>query len=296
MKKRLVWMACLAMAGACLPVGAENVSFRITYDLNSIGGGDVNSWLSAANTLWQDWSKNVGGQLTGEFFPIEYGSSYQFEMRIPIYKGFALNLGGTYLTSTSEGTVDFSGDSGQQNESQRLWNQIKAIPVKIGFSLNLRMPFFPKLLVTTGAGRHIVFVRYNTEDRYDASFSTGGQDFNYWYERSNSYKSEALGFYMTAGIELQVFKFLALVGEFEKVWSEVDGFKGEFTYSDFSDTNTNGKASLYYYENAAFGLEGHYPVLAGHENRPVGSTISGVRQGKLNFSGQSLRFGIRFIF
>ncbi|MCJ7681066.1 MAG: hypothetical protein MUP70_10105, partial [Candidatus Aminicenantes bacterium] len=180
--------------------------------------------------------------------------------------------------------------------SQRLYNQIRAIPLKIGFSLNIRMPFFPKLLVTTGAGRHIVFVRYNTEERYDAAFTTEGQNFSYWYERSNSYKSEALGFYMTAGIELQVFKFLALVGEVEKVWSEVDGFKGEYTFNDFSDTDTSGKASLYYYENAAFGLNGHYPVLAGHKIRPEGETISGVRQGLLNFSGQSLRFGIRFIF
>ena len=296
MKRHIFLIVCMVIFCTGLPLEAEHVSFRITYNLNSIGTGDINTWINATNSLWQDWNGRIGGQLSGEFLPIEYGPSYEFEMRIPIYKGFALNLAGTSLSSTSEGTVDFMDASGLQNESQRLYNQVRAIPVKIGFSLNMRMPFFPNLLVTAGGGRHIVFVRYNTEDRYDASFFEGAQEFNYWYERSNQYRSEALGFYVTAGIEIQFLKFIALVAEFEKVWSEVDGFKGEYTYKDFYDSDISGKSSLYYYENSSFGLNDFYPVLAGHDKRPDDATLRNIRQGLLNFSGQSIRFGIRFIF
>lgn len=296
MKRHIIWIICLAMLCARIPLEAEHVSFRFSYNLNSIRSGDVNTWINAANSLWQDWSSRIGGQLSGEFMPIKYGSSFELELRIPIYKGFALNLAGTYLSSASDGTVDFLGASGMQDESQRLSNQVKAIPIKIGFSYSVRMPFYPRLLVTAGIGRHLVFVRYNTEDRYDASFVENIQEFNYWYEQSSQYKSEALGLYMTAGVEFQFLEFIALVIEFENIWSEVDGFKGKYSYKDFYNSDKNGMASLYYYENSGFGLNDHYPVLAGHDIRPDDPDLRNIRQGLLNFGGQSFRFGIRFIF
>ncbi len=81
--------------------------------------------------------------MNGRFDPITYGYNYKLELRIPIFSGFALNLGGSRLKSTGEGTIDFEQTGGTQTETHFLKNDILVYPFKIGFSYMFRLPFFP---------------------------------------------------------------------------------------------------------------------------------------------------------
>jgi len=278
------------------PVFAENVSFKFSFNTNNIQQGDLFTSTESFNTLWQDWKNSKGGSLNGMFDPITYGFNYELELRIPIFSGFALNLGGSRLISTGEGTIDFEQTGGTQSETHFFKNDIRVYPFKIGFSYMFRLPFFSNLSIGIGGGRLIIFSKYETFERYELDFSGLGEEFNYWYERSNTYNSEALGLYAAATLEYELFKFVAVVLEAEQKWVKMDGFKGPYSYKNFDGIDESGKASLYFYESNQWDLGNYYSILMGHKDRPDSEDIRNIRQGELNFSGYSFKVGIRFIF
>lgn len=159
-----------------------------------------------------------------------------------------------------------------------------------------RPPFFSHLSIGIGGGRLIIFSKYLTSERYDLDLSNQGEEFNYWYERSNTYNTDALGFYAAATLEYDFFKFVAIVLEAEQRWAKIDGFKGPYSFTDFNGNDESGQASLYFYESNQWGLENYYSILMGHRDRPDDENFQNIRQGELNFNGYSFKVGIRFIF
>lgn len=279
---------------------AEKISVRFSYNYNSINKGDINTWINSSNSLWKERQKTNGGLLEGQFISPSYGPTFEMELRIPIISGFALNLAGNQISSKREGNISFQANGGDQNETHFISNEIKALPLRIGLSYSF--PVYPNFTVYINAGRHIIFVRYKTKENYESVFSKQGKEDIYLYKKENTYNSEGLGFYASLALEYNLLKFIGLVIEAEKIWSNVNGFKGPYSYS-YRDPykypngqSESGKASLYFYESKDNSLDQYYSVLTGHKNKPVNSDIRNVRHGELNFSGFSLKIGFRFKF
>jgi len=283
------------------PLGrAEHLSIKLSYNSNSIGEGDINSWLNSYNSLWNDWKEIRGGQLEGKFIPLSYGSSYEVELRIPLFEGFALNMGVcNSFADIQEGSISFHNPDSTQTESQYIKNKVSAFPLKIGFSYVYALPFFPRTKIFANMGRHIAFIQYQCWNNYDYSKSSFGKEYSYWYRKENKYNSEALGFYTSFGTEFDIIKNIAVVVEAEKIWSKADGFKGSNSYTGFlgqDEFQESGKATLYYYISDPLGLGKNYSSLAGHVERPDDPSITDIRQGEIDFSNFSIKFGIRFKF
>jgi len=284
-----------------LPLSGETISFKFSYSTASISGGDINTWIDSYNARWKDWQSNEQGQLDGQFNPLKYGPKYEVELRIPIIFGLALNLCGSHFSNSSEGTVTFLHGTMDQTENGYLKNKIKGIPIKIGFSYSYSLPFLENLHVCAGIGRHITFLKYNVHENYELSIS----NFTYTLKKDNSYNSEALGVYVNFGLEYDVIRFIAVVVEAEKVWSQADGLKGPFEtdfYDPFSSERTieSGKASLYFYEDQENWNNKYYSYLAGHKKRPDDPQeyphIRNLRQGEVDLGTFSFKIGIRFKF
>lgn len=278
------------------PLQSEKVSLKFSFKTNSVGESDVHTWINSYNTLWKDYQTSKGGSISGQFELPHFGANYEIELRIPIVSGFALNLAGSPLSSQKEGTIDYQNLEGTQNESHFIQNEITALPIKIGFSFSYPLPILPNLSVFAGAGRQIVFIKYKTQENYDAVFSVLGQEFSYWFKNEGTYRSEALGFYASLGAEYEVMKFFSLVIETEKTWAKADGFKGAWSYKDYTGIDKSKKATLYFYEKRTLGFDQYYSVLAGQEKRPEDSTIRNIRQGEFNMNNFSLKIGIRVKF
>jgi len=279
---------------------AEHLSIKLSFNSNSIGEGDINSWINSYNSLWNDWKQLVGGELEGEFIPLSYGSSYEVELRIPIFEGLALNMGlCNSFADIQEGSISFQNTDSTQTESQFIKNKVSAFPLKIGFSYAYALPFFPRTKIFAGIGRHIAFIQYQSWNNYNYSKSSFGKEYSYWYEKENKYSSEALGFYTSFGAEFDIIKNIAVVVEAEKTWSKADGFKGSNSYIGLlgpDEFQESGKATLYYYNSDPFGIGNNYSTLAGHTDRPDDLSITDIRQGEIDFSNFSIKFGIRFKF
>ena len=278
------------------PALAEKISLKLSLNTNFIKNGDINTWVESFNSLWTNWQNSRGGQLSGKFEPINYGGTYEVGIRVPILEGFALNLSGTRLSSQEEGEIFYKSTGGEQEETHLISNKVSATPIKVGFSYSMALPYIPYLYVNANIGRYIIFVKYESNEKYEAIFSDVGNEFSYWFERDNKFNSESLGYYASLGLEYDLAQFFAITAEIENIWANVDGFKGPFTYRSFDTQNESGKATLYYYESSQWNRNQYYPVLSGHEKNPEVENIRDLRQGKLNFSGISLKIGIRFKF
>ncbi len=161
------------------PVMGERISFKLGYRTNSISGNDINTWIDSFNLLWKDYQGLNGGDLQGQFTPINYSGGIDLELRITLYKGLALNLAGGYLSSSEEGTTSFQHASGIQSEEQYISNKVTAVPLKVGFSYAYVIPPFPRLSLVAGAGRHILFVSYDSTNNYASKITDLGKEFNY---------------------------------------------------------------------------------------------------------------------
>jgi hypothetical protein len=288
------------------PLAGEKISFKLSYDTASISKSDLNSWINSYNTFWNDWQALSNGQLDGQFDPINYGPSFEVELRIPLFAGFAFNLGGSYYSKAKEGTVSFVHGTIAQTEKDFMRNEVQGIPIKFGLSYSLSLPFSDNFHVFAGLGRHITFFKYKFTGDYELKI---GQSKIYTLKREYTYNSEALGFYTTFGIEYDLIKQIAIVVEGEKVWSKANGFKGPY-HSDFFDPFENsrvvedGKASLYFYEYKPYWNDTYYRSLTGNkvrpkdpEDYPIGiQEIKDIRQGEFDLNTFSVKIGVRFKF
>jgi len=282
------------------PLSAEKISLKIGFNLNSYAEGDLGEWVRGLNSLWQDYSTQFPGSLSGQFLTPNYGSNVEVELRIPVFKGFALNLAGGRTSGMEEGTISYIREGGSQEETQFLSNDVSALNLKIGISYRFTIPSLPALHIFGNVGRHLLYVSYDVIENYEAIFRKGNLEFANSYERENAFSSDALGFYAGLGIEYDVVKYVAIVAEVEKIWSKTDGFKGSHLYQIFQDdaliNEESGKATLYYYESIQFDSPTYYPMLTGHIERPEEDRFKNLRQGELNFSRFSVKLGVRFKF
>jgi len=303
----------MLLAALSIPARGERVSLKFSYSTNNISGTDINTWIDSYNLLWKDWRDVNGGTRQGQFTPLKYSNGLEVELRVPLYKGLAINLAGSRYSSSEEGSVGFDHASGTQNEEQYIQNKVTAVPLKLGLSYAFALPPFPRLSILAGVGQHILFVSYKSTNNYQSVITDFGQQFNYRINKDNEYSSESLGFYANLGFELEILEFMAFVVEGEKVWNTTDGFKGAYRYEALGfpggDLIQAGKASLYFYDSDHTGSGTYYNILAGHEVRPEGQLdfpldggprpgpeIKNVRQGELDFSTVSFKLGIRFKF
>jgi len=282
------------------PVHAEKISLKLSFDTNSYGKGNLETWLPSLNSQWNDYSTEYPGTVAGEFVAPTYGSNIEIELRIPIFKGFGLNFAGSRLSGLEEGEVTYSNEDGNQEEVQYLLNDVSGLNLKIGFSYAAELPFLEGLHLFGNVGRHVIYAKYKVENNYLLTIEALEREFLYESKQENSYSSDSLGWYAGLGVEYDVIQHIAIVFEIEKIWSKVNGFKGTQLYKFYQDgvlvIDDSGKASLYYYEDQMFGLENYYEILQGHFDTPDDESIRNLRSGELNFSTLSLKFGIRFKF
>jgi len=300
----IVWIAISLIISS--PLAAEKISLKISYNSASVSKSDLNTWIDSYNIFWTDWQAHTNGQLEGQFNPLNYGPKYEVELRIPLFAGFAFNLGGSHFSNTSEGNISFVDGTLNQSEKDSIRNEIQGIPLRFGLSYSLALPFSDKFYVLAGVGRHITLLKYKFIENTELMI---GNSMVYRLNKDYTYNSEAVGFYATLGIEYDLIKPIAIVVEAEKVWSKADGFKGPFVtdfYDPFENSTTveDGKASLYFYEYKPRWNNNNYSSLAGHKTRPdepkdypVGvEEIQNIRQGELDLGTFSFKIGIRFKF
>ena len=292
-------LAGLVLALGAPSAGAETIGLRFSYGPPTLSGGDVNTWIRSSNALWSDWAARTGGRMDGRISEMGFDPGMEGELSFTIFKGLSFRLGGGRLQSRSQGSVLLLGSAQGQSETYAMSNSMSAVYAKLG--LVFSQAILGNLSAHIGGGRHLSFIKYEAWENYEARFAFHGREYVYWFEKTGTFRSEGLGYYALFGLEYTLFKHIGFVVDVENVWSRVDGFKGPSTYrrqgpEDEGEYVESGGASLYFYESRPPGLDSFYSVLSGEKDRPQGETARAVRQGVFDFSGMTVRLGLRIKF
>ncbi|UCH96437.1 MAG: hypothetical protein JSV88_06190, partial [Candidatus Aminicenantes bacterium] len=159
--------------------------------------------------------------------------------------------------------------------------QVNAIPVKIGvyycFYRSSKFRFF-----TSGG------IGYYFSNMSEELLNRVGQ--GYRIQGNQEAKGEGIGFHGGMGFELDVAKSIAFVVEGYGRYAKIKGFKGEKS-SDSSGVRESMRGSLYYYE--LYSPYGWYPCIGIFDEVPGGVNRRNVREAALDFSGFTVRIGVK---
>ena len=153
------------------------------------------------------------------------------------------------------------------------------------------MRFFISLYPTPSFYLKIGLEYYFAKANYFYRFETETS----WEEWRGEAKAQDIGFLGGIGLEWELFTPLSLVVEAMSRYSRVSGFEGENTYIDSDGSFVTEEGKLYFYRGNVAG-DKTYPLLFIRKTEPSDTDVSELKEASVNFSGFSLKLGIRIRF
>ena len=97
------------------------------------------------------------------------------------------------------------------------------------------------------------------------------------------------------GGEWEFYPGLFLVGEADFRFAKIGGFTGKDISANSDGESYTEQGTLYYFQGRA-GSQEDFPLVFIRSDMPTEAGVSAPREAKVNFSGMSLKAGIRFRF
>jgi hypothetical protein len=213
---------------------------------------------------------------------------------------------------------DFGTISVDEQSDQKPSYTLQSMPVSLTLSYSLPFGKWVNFFLGCGGGYYPARIRYREEYEYDFNYrdeqNLSGSIAEYidQYSTAGTYseacRSQAFGFHVRAGLEIQIRRNAHLVIEAwgRKVefgnwkgrkkdtydWSHTWGYWGAFSEEGSSEDSGEGKLWMVEFWSEETGKS--YPRLIFSEEEPLSPSFLSAREMKMNLDGFSLRVGIRF--
>lgn len=241
-----------------------------------VSGGDINA---GAQGLADFYSRVLAVKGTGDVDPVRLGLVYGAELSFPLRPNVSIGLGGDYFQSDKTSRVEFS--SSEAPDIFMTQPKIKAFPLRAFISFYPTPSFYLKTGVEYYFAKAFYFYRFETETS--------------WKEWKGEAKAQDFGFLGGFGFEWKLFTPLYIVIEALGRYARIKGFKGENTYMDSYGSFSTEKGKLYIYQATA-SSDKTVPLLFIRETEPSEPDVSDLKEATVNFSGFSLKVGIKIRF
>jgi hypothetical protein len=264
---------------ACSDIG---FSLKLYGGLNYISGGDLNQGLKGVNDYYARYFWFFGlTKSGGEFNPAHLGLNFGGDFIIQVNPVLGIGLGAGYLQGTSDSTVTFTPVAADVKTNP----QASAVPLRLGLYFTLPAGAMVNVNFHAGLGYYLAKMSY------DLRTSAAGT----WNLFTVKADSSGLGFHGGIGLEFKLLPAIALFFEGQGRYASIGGFKGSIELTDSYGGHSSENGKLYYYKFTELPL-GTFPVILVNDTVPSGSSVSGVREAKIDFSGFSAVAGmiIRF--
>jgi len=274
-------------------------SLKVTAGLGSrIPIGDVNDVLKSFNdnevftALREANSDRIAGELK---LLDDRISHWEAELRFDLSPkiGFGLATSAPiHKRNESSVTYIMRGWAGDQIMTWTFKPEIRvSYPIKM--SIYYTLPLMRHLNISVGGGVGLYSAKISQFRRYDAIYPLGDVG---WVVSSEVVKNSfALGFHGNIVLEYQLLGKLALVAEFQARYSNISDFQGSISASNEAGDNNELAGTYYYFTEFDVGIGARHATLQVAANPPEVSyrMIKDIREAALNFSGYSLRIGVR---
>jgi len=277
----------LILLAAFLPIPAacSNLSFnfKLYGGLNTLSGSDLNDGLKGLNDYYDRYFWFFGlTKSGGEYRPVHPGFHFGGDFIVQISPWLGVGLGLGYFQGMNESLVNFEPVAANVKTNPK----VSAVPLRLGLNVTLPAGRILNINFHGGLGYYLAKISY------DLRASTPGS----WFLYNTEAHASGLGFHGGMGVEFKLSPAISLFLEGQGRYANIGGFRGSTSQTASSGAHTSETGQLYYYKlNLTFPL-GTFPVILINHTIPSSSSISDVREAKIDLSGFSLVLGMIFHF
>ncbi len=267
---------------------AKGFRIKLTGGYGTMTTGDYNTFGEGLDRL-VTILEGLGATTEGEFKKINYGFEYEAELILSFPAGFGVGVGAGYIqrsnTTELSASIPLLG-----NASGFIEPNITAIPINL--SVYYFTPGVAPLQLFAYGGIGYYFGKMTTAIREESSPPS------FWSEQDLDVKDQDFGLHAGVGLKYKVAPKIALFIEGRARHLKLVGWEGDGNYEDSDGFTFTDEGSLWYLEelDQNYDTGDWFPGITLSRNRPTGSDIRDVRKFEVNFSGISLRTGIRIKF
>ncbi|MFQ6083177.1 MAG: SH3 domain-containing protein [Candidatus Aminicenantia bacterium] len=259
---------------------------KLSGGMNYLVIGDSNEFMEGDTDWFEDLAMAYGGTTDGEFKKIHLGLDFEGDMIVYLNPRFGISVGSGYIygkkgKDVSMITITWPAET----ETDTHDTKVSAIPVKIGVYYSLPMSSNARFFLNAGAGYY--FARWSDSFRFEWNGD--------WYTSDSEAKGNGIGFHGGVGFEIDIARNFAFVIEGYGRYAKIDGFEGSRKRRSSGGLNESEKGTLYYCEWQDFG-DWYSWIGVRDEEPPSGADIRNVREAKVDFSGFTIKAGIKIKF
>ena len=274
--------------------GRPKFGFRISGGLSFPRVGDLNRVLGKEMDIYYFPPET---SFEGEIEKIQTAYDFHAEILIYVMPNFGLTLGSGYITARNP--ADKSSFTANYTSGSDVWTdemKMSAVPVRMSLFYSLPVSSFFRITLSGGIGLYLA--------RCSEYASIEIPDHNLYYIEEWEARGIGLGFQGGLGFEIDVTRNFGFVLETNGRYAKLDGFSGTY------DSEAQGimkmfvhgldpkeEGDLYYFEHSIFSAE-WLPTLMIRDSKPGHPSfpVQNIRLAIVDFSGFSLKFGMKFSF
>jgi hypothetical protein len=264
-------------AGTLSAAGEAGWSVAVTAGGQYALGGEINSGAQAFADFFATRS-GVPGDV--EVSPAHLSFVFGGEISFDLARGVAVVVGADFYSASVESQVAYARTKATDLFTAK--PRFQAVPIRLGIAL------YPARTVALKAG-----ISY-TIARCGYSFSYAQDTFS--QEMVGEADGAGVGAWAALALELPLSDSLAFTIEATGHYAPLQGFEGTGIYSDSTTTTTReetGKLWAYDYTQSGQTIS---PLILIRAQRPSEAYVADAREAKIDFSGVSLKAGIKVRF
>lgn len=236
-------------------------------DLNQAAEGVTSYYLSELNTGRQ-------AALSGLHLVLTYG----LDCFYPLSRQIFLGLGFDYLQGSKDSAISLSLEG--------LDHKVITRPGIRDLALRLSVLYYPVDIFYIRAGFEANLARVSYLYRLEQ-----GDQYLEWKGHASGINA---GWQEAAGIQWPVTSWLQVYAEAAYRYARIRNFEGKNLYSDSDGLQRKEEGRLYYWQVEQ--ADKYYPALFVRDRLPTDPGVINPRRADINFSGFSLRAGLRLLF
>ena len=263
-----------------MPPPSPPIKHRFDLSLSGgagfINGGDLNTGTQGLADFYRDALSSEG---SGEVRSVRLSYVFGGELSFSLFSSLSVGLGADFFQGEKKSQVDFRIND-TTTQSFITQPKMQALPLRVFLAFYPSTSFYIKTGVEYYFAECVYLYRLERE--------------TLWEEHQGEAKAQDFGFLGGFGFEWKISPPLSFVIEALGRYARITGFEGKNTYRDSEGSLSTEEGKLYFYQ----GAEGDatYPLLFIRKNEPVGSDVSEVKEAVVDFSGLSLKVGIKIRF
>jgi len=243
-------------------------------------GGDLNKGAKGLAGFYEDQS---GVLAQSKVQPVHFSYLVSGDLFFPLDEKTFLGIGADFMRGELESTVKYDRLSAVDFYSTR--PEIQAVPLRAYLAYYYQKNTYAKVGIEYFFAKADYYYYFESED--------------FWQEWVGSAKAQGVGFLLGLGFESKLSSFASLFLEALGRYAKLKDFKGENTYREYDGVALFSpepeKGTLYFYE-AETGGETNHPLLFIKEKKPSEAGVINARVATVDFTGASVRLGIKFKF